>query len=234
MPAFPTVRRKGGRVISQRSYVKLATAITIAITMLCAAGALGAESASPAKPVRSLLEIRRENVVVQQWDISCGAAALATILTYQHGDAVPEQKIAEAMLKRTDPLRVKYRGGFSLLDLKRFAESRGYTADGYMEVSLENLIEFGPSIVPVSTSGYNHFVVFRGIVGDQVLLADPAFGNRTLTIEQFQKAWVQNMAFIVSRADGKSAPNQLTPKEKDFVAPNATAVRTAIRPGGLQ
>jgi predicted double-glycine peptidase len=187
-----------------------------------------------AKPVRSLLEIRRKNVVVQQWDISCGAAALATILTYQHNDPVPEKNIAEAMLRRTDPLRVKYRGGFSLLDLKRFAESRGYTADGYLQVDLENLVEFGPSIVPVSTSGYNHFVVFRGIVADQVLLADPAFGNRTMTIERFEEASVENMAFVVSRADGKPAPNQLAPEENDFVAPSATAVRTAIRPGGLQ
>lgn len=186
------------------------------------------------RAVRSMLELREDKVVVQQWDISCGAAALATILKYQHGDPVPEKKIAETMLKRTDPLRVKFRGGFSLLDLKRFAESRGFTADGYTEVSLENLIEFGPSIVPVSTNGYHHFVVFRGIVSDQVLLADPGFGNRILTVAQFEEAWVQNMAFVVSRADGKPAPNQLTPKENDFVAPSATALRMAIRPGGLR
>jgi predicted double-glycine peptidase len=129
---------------------------------------------------------------------------------------------------------VKYRGGFSLLDLKRFAESRGYTADGYMQVSLENLVEFGPSIVPVSTSGYNHFVVFRGVVRDQVLLADPAFGNRTLTVEQFEQAWLANMAFVISRADGTPAPNQLIPRENDFGAPSGINLRTAIRPGGLQ
>jgi predicted double-glycine peptidase len=192
------------------------------------------ETGDKRAPVQSLLEIRREKVVVQQWDISCGAAALATILAYQHGDPVPEKAIAETMLRRTDPLRVKYRGGFSLLDLKRFAESRGYTADGYMQVSLENLVEFGPSIVPVSTSGYNHFVVFRGVAGDQVLLADPAFGNRTLTIEQFEKAWVANTAFVVSRTDGKPAPNQLIPRQSDFVAPSGITLRTAIRPGGVQ
>jgi predicted double-glycine peptidase len=137
------------------------------------------------------------------------------------------------MLNRTDALRVKHRGGFSLLDLKRFAKA-AVTPLMVMEVSLENLIEFGPSIVPVSTSGYNHFVVFRGVVADQVLLADPGFGNRTLTIGQFQEAWVQNMAFVVGRSDEKPAPGQLAPKENDFVAPNATAVRTAIRPGAVK
>jgi predicted double-glycine peptidase len=210
-----------------------------AILLLAGGLSCGPVAANPSdnsknRAVVSLLEIRSDKVVLQRWDISCGAAALATILTYQHGDPVPEKKIAEAMLKRTDPLRVKYRGGFSLLDLKRFAESRGYTADGYMQVSLENLVEFGPGIVPVSTSGYNHFVVFRGLVGDQVLLADPAFGNRIMTVEQFQQAWVANMAFVVSRTDGKPTPNQLTPRETDFVAPSGITVRTAIRPGGLQ
>jgi predicted double-glycine peptidase len=208
---------------------------TLSVAESCAP--LGERSVKPAartRIVQSLLESRQHNVVVQQWDISCGAAALATILAYQHGDPVPEKRVAEAMLKRTDPLRVKHRGGFSLLDLKRFAESLGYTADGYIQVSLENLIEFGPSIVPVSTSGYNHFVVFRGVMGDQVLLADPAFGNRTLTVEQFEQAWLGRMAFVVSRAAGKSPPNQLKPRENDFLSPNGSALRQAIKTGGLQ
>ena len=52
-----------------------------------ALGLAGAPSlaAEPRPPVRSLLEIRRSGVVVQKFDISCGAAALATILRYQHG-----------------------------------------------------------------------------------------------------------------------------------------------------
>jgi predicted double-glycine peptidase len=187
-----------------------------------------------AKPVRSLLEMRQENLIVQQWDISCGAAALATILTYQHGDYVPERTIAEAMLRRTDPLRVKFRGGFSLLDLKRFAESRGYTADGYTDVSIQNLVEFGPSIVAVDLEGYNHFVVFRGLVGDQVLIADPAFGNRSVPLERFQDAWLGTLAFVVSRADGALPPNRLAPRPSDFVRPRDTMLRAAIRSGGQQ
>src|ERR671914_1792831 len=108
-----------------------------------ACGAVTSETVpSRIQPVRSLLEIRRGNVIVQQWDISCGAAALATILTYQYGDQVSEKRIAEAMLRRTDPLRVKHRGGFSLLDLKRYAEMRGFQADGYTGVSLADLEKF--------------------------------------------------------------------------------------------
>ena len=210
----------------------LAAALCLATSMSCAPIGDHSYSRVTRRPVQSLLEFRQDKVVIQKWDISCGAAALATILTYQHGDPVSEKHIAEAMLRLTNPLRVKHRGGFSLLDLKRFAESRGYEADGYTEVDLENLVDFGPSIVPVSISDYNHFVVFRGIVGDRVFLADPGFGNRTVSIEEFQDAWVQNMAFVVTRTDGNTARSRLAPRNTDVVTPTANSIRAAIRPGG--
>jgi hypothetical protein len=51
-------------------------------------------------PVRSLLEMRRENVVIQKWDLSCGAAALDILLRYEHGDPVTEREIARGLIKR--------------------------------------------------------------------------------------------------------------------------------------
>jgi uncharacterized protein len=180
-------------------------------------------------PVNSLLEIRQQNVVTQQWDLSCGAAALATILTYQHGDAVPEKQIAESMLKRTGALKIKVKGGFSLLDLKRYVESRSFRGNGYLNLTLQNLTDFGPTIVPVNLGDYNHFVVFRGVVGDQVLLADPAFGNRTIDINTFKKSWLQNIGFVVSRRDGIAPPNRLTVQPSDFIRVSPNTVRQALR-----
>lgn len=168
------------------------------------------------RPVRSLLEIRRANVVVQEWDISCGAAALATLLTYQHGDPVAEREVAETMLQRTDPLKVKVRQGFSLLDLKRYAESRGFVGDGYAEMTMKDLLEFGPAIVPVRLHGYDHFVIFRGLRGDRVLLADPAFGNRTMPADRFEEAWEAKIAFVIRRPDGLPPPDLLAPRDEEF------------------
>jgi uncharacterized protein len=188
------------------------------------------QSASAGPPSsRSLLEMRQANVVVQKWDMSCGAAALATILTYQHGDAVDEKALAEAMLRRTDPLRVKHRGGFSLLDLKRYAESRGFAAVAYQSVELEDLESFGPAIVPVDFRGYPHFVVYRGRLGDKVLLADPSFGNRVLRVDQFESAWQGNIAFVVSRRDSRPTPNRLGPGRSDYLRPPPGALRSIIR-----
>lgn len=180
-------------------------------------------------PVFSLIETRQANVVIQKWDLSCGAAALATILTYQHGDSVPEKQIAESMLRRTNPLQVKVKGGFSLLDLKRFVESRGFEGKGYFNLTIENLSAMGPTIIPVNLGDYNHFVVFRGIVGDKVLLADPSFGNRTVDLQTFQKSWLQHIGFVVKRRDGRPPPNQLTVQTSDFVRVSSDTVRHALR-----
>jgi predicted double-glycine peptidase len=180
------------------------------------------------KPVRTLIELQRDKVVRQQWDLSCGAATLATILAYQHGDPIPERAIAEAMLERTDSQLVQARMGFSLLDLKRFAESRGYVASGYAELTLADLVEFRPAIVPIKLSTFDHFVVFRGRQGDRVLLADPSYGNRIMHVATFEKVWRDNIAFIVQRRDGATPPDRLSARPEDFRAPSDATVRAVV------
>jgi predicted double-glycine peptidase len=171
--------------------------------------------------------MRRDNTVVQEWDLSCGAAALATLLTYQHGDPVPEREIAKALMRREEyiahPGLIRIRQGFSLLDLKRYADQRGYEGVGYGKLTLEDLIERAPIMVPVNFKGYNHFVVFRGMRGNRVLLADPAWGNRTMPRKKFEKAWltypeIGKVGFAVKRRDGATPPNQLAPRRSDFVS----------------
>lgn len=200
--------------------------ISALLLMLCASAAVAQQPA----PVSSLLEIRRANVIVQEWDISCGAAALATVLTYQHGDPVTEKAVAEAMLGRTDPLRVRVRGGFSLLDLKHYVESRGYRGIGYSDLSLEDLVEFGPTLVPLTLKGYSHFVVFKGVRDGRVLVADPAFGNRALTVARFDDAWVEKIGFVVRRKNGPvPRHNMLVPKRGEAAGPPDVVVRSALR-----
>lgn len=188
----------------------------------------GTASAQGREPVRSLLEIRQANVVIQQWDVSCGAAALATLLTYHQGDPVSEREVAQAMLGKTDPLRVKVRRGFSLLDLKRYAQARGFQAEGYSGMSLADLEKLGPAIVQVILDRYPHFVVFRGRSGDRVLIADPAFGNRSVEVEVFEKAW-QKVAFAVDRPGGEKPPSRLGPRLQDELRPSSDMIRSALR-----
>lgn len=189
-----------------------------------------AEPAEPyVKHVRTFLEIRQEHVVLQQWDISCGAASLATLLTYQHGDPIPESEIALAMLKATDTELVKQRLGFSLLDLKRFLEDRGYAGDGYGDVGLADLVDMAPAIVPIRLQPtYDHFVVFRGLVDGRAVMADSAFGNRTMPISRFLEVWQKQIAFVVRRLDEPPQANLLAMSDADLLIVPREVVRAAI------
>lgn len=149
-------------------------------------------------PVRSLQEIRHAGVVIQKWDTSCGAAALATVLTYSLHDPVSEREVASGILRMTEPLRVKYRGGFSLLDMKRYAELRGYKGEGYRQLTLHHLLRLNSPIVPIVQYGNPHFVVVRGLDSrGRVRIADPGFGNRIMPVQDFTSAWKDGIGFVV-------------------------------------
>jgi predicted double-glycine peptidase len=190
------------------------------------AGAQPAERG--AKTVRSLIEIRDEGVVRQHWDLSCGAAAIATILTYQLDDPVAEREVALALMKRATPLMVRVRLGFSLLELKRYAESRGLEATAYGGMTLDDLVAMAPAIAPVKLNGMPHFVVVRGARGGKVLVADPSFGNRTLSYEEFRSTWNDGVGFKVFRPGREKALNRMGAPGDQFLTPSDQALRATV------
>ena len=202
----------------------------VSVALACY-GLLGASVISPSafskeRVVTSLLEMRQDKVVIQEWDLSCGAAALTTLLQYQHGEEVTEKEVAMSLMKREEyianPQLVQLREGFSLLDLKRYVDARGYQGNGFGKLQLKDLASRAPLIVPIMTNGYNHFVIYRGMLGDRVLLADPAWGNRTMQVEDFLDSWLEypslgRIGFSVQRRDGSAPPNRLAPDPDQFV-----------------
>jgi predicted double-glycine peptidase len=58
---------------------------------------------------------------------------------------------------------------------------------------------------------------------DRVLLADPAWGNRTMLRDDFESAWLDydealgKVGFVVERREGTVLPNELNPRASDFV-----------------
>jgi predicted double-glycine peptidase len=177
-------------------------AVALFLTPLYAQVAINQDGARATKIVRTLKDIRDDQVVRQKWDMTCGAAAVSTLLTYDFKDRTPETAVVTWLLRRTDPVKVQARKGFSLLDLKRFVQARGYRAEGFSEMSLEELAELKvPAIVPIRSKGVDHFVVIRGVFGDRVVMADPAFGNMTMKAQKFQEIWKQGIAFIVDPPD---------------------------------
>src|SRR3982751_2740067 len=67
-------------------------------------------------PVTSMVGRRFGTVVRQQYDFSCGSAALATLLRYHYEDPQTEQSVFLDMFRDGDQDQIR-RLGFSLLDM---------------------------------------------------------------------------------------------------------------------
>ena len=213
---------------STRSIAARAGIVAALFSPQCDSAALSLESGGTRihAQVLSLQDIRQHHLVRQGWDTSCGAAALSTLLTHYFKNPASEASIVITILHNSDPERVRARKGFSLLDLKRYAEAVGFEAKGYGSLSLQDLLDFKvPSILPVKIRNYDHFVVFRGVAADRVALGDPAFGNITLTMAQFEDIWKSRIGFVVTRPGGlPNDENLLTLETLELMVPNLNAI----------
>lgn len=145
--------------------------------------------------VTSLKEARYLTTIRQQYDFSCGSAAMATLLTYHYQDSVSEQEVFLWMYNHGNKPKIRQEG-FSMLDMKNYLEANGYHADGYY-VSLDQLAEIGvPAIVLINIKGYMHFVVVKGVTENKVLVGDPSTGTRIMPREEFEKMW-NGLVFII-------------------------------------
>jgi predicted double-glycine peptidase len=147
-------------------------------------------------PIKSLVERKFEHVVRQQYDFSCGSAALATLLTFHYADPTSEQKAFGQMYEAGDKEKIA-KVGFSLLDMKSYLAKQGYEADGFQS-SLDTLGKAGvPAIALIRVKGYQHFVVIKGVHNDEVLVGDPALGIKAVARADFEKMWTNGIFFIV-------------------------------------
>lgn len=154
----------------------------------------------PVKSFRQLtLEMRYRSTIPQQFDYSCGAAAIATLLTFHYGRPVMERDVVAFMYARGDQPKI-LKEGFSLLDMKNLLEALGYSADGF-EIEpgqFDQLIAEGvPFIALIKDGGYNHFVVVKGTNATHVLLGDSAKGGRILRRAEFERIWDGRIAFLI-------------------------------------
>lgn len=173
------------------------------------------------KKVVSVREARYVNVIPQKYDLSCGAAALATILNYYYHHVVDEIDIIKYMLDHGEQEEIQKKG-FSLLDLKTYAVRHGFLADGY-KVDIDKLHRVTIPVIILFTSGsYSHFVVLKGLQGGNAYIADPAYGNRSMALETFEDNW-NGVIFIVAERNAKKRSPMLM--ETSFTAPVLEAMR---------
>jgi uncharacterized protein len=191
------------------------------------------------RPLRSMKDLRDANVIKQQFDYSCGAAALATLLRYGLGDSVTEQQL---LMQLFDLLSNEERPGvlaqgFSLLHLQRVAQARGYRAEGF-RLEPRFLAQLnGPVIVFIQPRGYKHFAVLRGINDDRVFLADPSLGNVRMPTYRFLEDWLDKSSgtgiiFVVEPATGAVNRNSpLTLSIEGLAQPEILTARELLAVG---
>ena len=160
-------------------------------------GLAGGNAGAYAVHVRSLKEAKFRTTVRQQYDFSCGSAALATLLTHHYEHPVTETEVFQYMYARGDQGKIQ-REGFSLLDIKGYLEGHGYEADGF-ETTLDKLAEVSvPAIVLINENGYQHFVVIKGLRDTEVLIGDPSMGSRIIQRTRFEQMWVNSIVFVIT------------------------------------
>ncbi len=124
--------------------------------------------------------IRARNIVLQQRDYSCGAAALATLLRYYWGEPIEEIDVIKEIEAMLTPEELRDRVQNGSLD------HRLATDGGQARLSIGHRHDDGrklkeskvPVIVALDQDKYNHFVVIRAFYGGYAYLADPIRGIR--------------------------------------------------------
>ena len=188
-------------------------------------------------PMQSFKDLRDEHVVKQAFDYSCGAAALATLLTYGLGDPVSEREVVIEILKTLgeDEEALRKKEGFSLLDMQRIAQNRGYKAQGFRIAPgfLDDLQ--GPVIVFIRPRGYEHFAVLKGVAGDTAYLADPSRGNVREPLQAFLNMWLdedgKGIIFVIEPEDGSIGETLLAVETSELPGPDLVGVRQLLGAG---
>lgn len=166
-------------------------------------------------PVRSMLERKFLTVIKQQYDFSCGSAALSSLLSYHYNLPTPELRSFQGMWFGGDQAQIR-RAGFSMLDMKRFLDGSSITANGF-QVPLEKIAEVGiPGIVLIDVNGYKHFVVLKGVTDTEVLLGDPATGINAMALEDFLAAW-NGIFFVITQGPVLTKPMFNAPRDWQLI-----------------
>jgi uncharacterized protein len=207
----------------------------------------GASGAERELRVASMRELRDRGVVRQERDYSCGAAALATLLTYGLDQPTGEAAILRDVFAplSAEQLADMQKNGLSLRHLQLAAEQRGLRAQGF-RVGVDQLGKLKrPVIVFIRPGGYRHFAILKGVRDGRAYLADPSLGNVRMPLTRFVEQWAdaadpaeRGIIFAVERADGQwpsryalqidpsPVPSIEAAQALRLVAPTATATRS--------
>ena len=178
----------------------LATAFVVAPGLSLVACA-AADQPVPIRPV-SLLALRYEATIPQRFDYTCGAASVATLLTYYWNTATTEAQVIAALRQRysLDEIARRRDTGLSFDDLIFAADRLGFDAQG-AQIALTELPKLqGPVIVQLTNDKFQHFVVLRRTGSGVYYVSDPIVGELAMAASEF-RADFSGYALAIWRSD---------------------------------
>lgn len=184
-------------------------------------------------PVKSWSEMRNEGVVKQQYDFSCGASSMATILRHFYNLDINEQEIVNSVLAikgvgSTPKQLTASDFALSFADLADYARTKRFKGVG-VAMGLDGLKKLRvPVIIYIKIRKFEHFTVFKGMDDEFVYLADPSFGNMKVKIPKFMEMFYQR--------DDLQHPGRvlaIIPVDPTSVSPNEAFMKTQSDSGYL-
>ncbi len=140
---------------------------------------------SMALEVRSWMSIRSQGVVLQELDMSCGAASIAMVLDRLYGQRISEEKVLEVM--ETGPLAA------TVSEMVKAIDALGYQGKA-VALDFATLATIKTPVIlfirsSLSKLDIGHFVVLERVTEDGVVYRDPTFGNRVIDVSTFRSYW---------------------------------------------
>ena len=165
-----------------------------------------AASASFRRPA-SYLARRFEATIPQGLDFTCGAASIATLLTFYWNDPTSEDQALDQLRRAysVEELKARAKEGLSFNDMILIAEGLGYSATGAKIPASELAKLDGPVIVHLEKAVINHFVVLRKSGDGVYYVSDPTFGQLAMNAGEFERQYSGNALAIWKK--GAKLPN---------------------------
>lgn len=184
---------------------------------------LGAEGLRLFHQSKRFKSLNSGAIIRQTSDVTCGPAALASLLHFYFGDTATEEEMAK--------LSGTYEKGTStLLGLRNACRSKGYEAVGYRMTLPQLLDEVDSSGVPVLVHFKTpslHYALVLGQVDNFILVSDPSQGNLSMDVADFLRRW-DGMALVVTSS--RPADRTVIEKRKQSAA---TRIETLNRTSSL-
>ncbi|WP_216681566.1 C39 family peptidase [Campylobacter novaezeelandiae] len=167
--------------------------------------------------VKSYQEIKNEKVIRQNYEESCGAASLATLV-----NILDDNNLTELDLLKTMSGQKLYTDMVSFADLNDAVKKLGYESKSYKvdRKILEKLVNI-PLLVKIEDDPrFPHFVIIINHKGNYLQILDPSYGKYISSKREFFSVWDRynkgGYALIVAPKKGLKKFKLNIPKSLNF------------------